>query len=54
MAEAARKAEEEEPEMPAVIRAEGGCLKAKADERATAEKADAVTREAQNSAAKAK
>ena len=53
-AEAARQAEEEQAEKPAVIRAEEARLKAEADERVAAEEAGAVTREAQNSAAKSK
>ena len=50
----AREAEEEKAEKPAVIRAEEARLKAEADERAAAEEAGVVTREAQNSVAKAK
>ena len=54
MTEAARKAEEEKAEKSAVLRAEEARLKAKADERTAPEKAGAVTRDAWNSASKAK
>ena len=53
MTEAARKAKGGKAENYAVIRADEARPNAKADERTAAEKADAVTREAQNTTAKA-